>query len=101
MKPLIGKAVVQGIGGLIFFVGLIYVTAGTWNYWQGWVFSAVFALSTTGFTVYMALYDRPLLERRMAPAHGTNKNWRSKSLSRSCSLRSLPSSFLPFLITDL
>jgi len=78
MKPLIGKAVVQGIGGLIFFVGLIYVTAGTWDYWQGWVFLAVFALSTTGFTVYLALYDKALLERRLAagPWHereGTQK----------------------------
>jgi protein-S-isoprenylcysteine O-methyltransferase Ste14 len=66
MNSLIWKAIVQGIFGLGFFVALIYVTAGTWNYWQGWVFLAVFALSTTSFTLYLALYDKPLLERRLA-----------------------------------
>jgi len=78
MKPLIGKAVVQGIGGLIFFVGLIYVTAGTWDYWQGWVFLAVFALSTTGFTVYLALYDKALLERRLAAGPWHEREWTQK-----------------------
>jgi protein-S-isoprenylcysteine O-methyltransferase Ste14 len=78
MKPLIGKAVVQGIGGLIFFVGLIYVTAGTWDYWQGWVFLAVFALATTGFTVYLALYDKALLERRLAAGPWHEREWTQK-----------------------
>ena len=78
MKPLIGKAVVQGICGLIFFVGLIYVTAGTWDYWQGWVFLAVFTLSTTGFTVYLALYDKALLERRLAAGPWHEREWTQK-----------------------
>ena len=42
-----------------------HLPAGTWQYWQGWLFIAVFSVSTIGFTVYLALYDRPLLERRM------------------------------------
>jgi hypothetical protein len=40
-------------------------------YWQGWVFLATFATSTVGFTVYLAIYDKPLLERRLkaGPQH--------------------------------
>jgi len=65
MNPLYRQAVVQSVLGLICFIALIFGTAGTWNYWQGWVFLAVFAAATTGFTVYLAIYDKPLLERRM------------------------------------
>jgi protein-S-isoprenylcysteine O-methyltransferase Ste14 len=65
VNPLYRQAIVQGVFGLIFFIALIFGTAGTWDYWQGWVFLAVFAASTTAFTVYLALYDKPLLERRL------------------------------------
>lgn len=65
MNALYRQALIQSVFGLLFFLGLIFLSAGTWNYWQGWVFLAVFAVSTTGFTVYLALYDKPLLERRM------------------------------------
>jgi protein-S-isoprenylcysteine O-methyltransferase Ste14 len=65
MDPLNRQAIVQSVFGLVLFVALIFGTAGTWNYWQGWVFLAVFAASTTGFTIYLATYDKPLLERRL------------------------------------
>jgi protein-S-isoprenylcysteine O-methyltransferase Ste14 len=65
MNPLYRQAITQGVIGLVFFIALIFVTAGTWDYWQGWVFLAVFASSTTGFTMYLAIYDKPLLERRL------------------------------------
>jgi protein-S-isoprenylcysteine O-methyltransferase Ste14 len=65
MDPLNRQAIVQSVFGLVLFVALIFGTAGTWNYWQGWVFLAVFAVSTTGFTIYLATYDKPLLERRL------------------------------------
>jgi protein-S-isoprenylcysteine O-methyltransferase Ste14 len=71
MDPLYKRAIVEGVFGLLFFIALIFATAGTWNYWQGWAFLAVFACSTTGFTIYLARHDRPLLERRMkaGPQH--------------------------------
>src|SRR5262245_56399510 len=65
MNPLNRQASVQGVFGLICFIALIFGTAGTWDYWQGWVLLAVFTASTTAFTVYLALYDTPLLERRL------------------------------------
>ena len=65
MDPLYRQSILQGVFGLLFFVGLVFGTAGTWHYWQGWVFLAVFTVSTTAFTVYLATHDRPLLERRL------------------------------------
>jgi len=65
MDPLYVQAVKSGIFGILLFAALIFVPAGTLNYWQGWLFLAVFAASTTAFTVYLALFDRPLLERRI------------------------------------
>src|SRR6266540_3057518 len=65
MDTLYRQALLQGVFGLVFFVALIFGTAGTWDYWQGWVFLAVFAISTTAFTFYLAIYDKPLLERRL------------------------------------
>ena len=71
MDPLYKKAIAQGVAGMAVFVACIFLPAGTWDYWQGWLFIAVFSASTVAFTVYLALYDRPLLERRMnaGPQH--------------------------------
>jgi len=71
MDPLYRQATVQGILGMVLFVALIFGPAGTFHYWQGWLFLAVFAASTTVFTIYLALYDKPLMERRLraGPQH--------------------------------
>src|SRR5262249_15329880 len=71
MNPLYKQATLQGIFGTFLFIALIFWPAGTFHYWQGWVFLATFAASTVGFTVYLVIYDRPLLERRLkaGPQH--------------------------------
>jgi protein-S-isoprenylcysteine O-methyltransferase Ste14 len=71
MDPLYRPAIIQGILGMISFIALIFGPAGTFHYWQGWLFLAVFSASTMAFTIYLALYDKPLLERRLAagPRH--------------------------------
>jgi protein-S-isoprenylcysteine O-methyltransferase Ste14 len=71
VNPLYRQSVIQGVFGFAFFIALIFGTAGTFHYWQGWVFLVVFAASTIGFTVYLAIYDKPLLERRLkaGPQH--------------------------------
>jgi protein-S-isoprenylcysteine O-methyltransferase Ste14 len=76
MDPLYLQAVKSGVFGLLLFAVLIFVPAGTLNYWQGWTFLAVFTATTTAFTTYLALYDKPLLERRMkaGPWHETESS---------------------------
>src|SRR5262245_62891356 len=65
MNPLYRQAIAQGAFGTLLFVALTFGPAGTFDYWQGWLFLLVFLASTTGFTVYLAIYDKPLLERRL------------------------------------
>jgi len=55
-------ASVLGIGA---FVLLLFVPAGTLNWWQGWAFIAVFTLATLVPSVYLARRDPDALKRRM------------------------------------
>jgi protein-S-isoprenylcysteine O-methyltransferase Ste14 len=55
-------ASVLGIGA---FVLLLFVPAGTLNWWQAWTFIAVFALATLVPSVYLARRDPEALKRRM------------------------------------
>lgn len=43
----------------------IFLPAGTFNYWEGWVFMAVFFACNLALTAYLVLKDPKLLERRM------------------------------------
>jgi protein-S-isoprenylcysteine O-methyltransferase Ste14 len=53
---------VLGIGA---FALMLFVPAGTLNYWQGWTFIVVFALATLIPSVYLAKHDPAALKRRM------------------------------------
>jgi protein-S-isoprenylcysteine O-methyltransferase Ste14 len=44
---------------------LLFAPAGTLNYWQAWVFLAVFISASAAVTVHLAIHDPKLLERRM------------------------------------
>ena len=39
MDPLYKKALAQGLTGTAVFVACIFLPAGTWHYWQGWLYS--------------------------------------------------------------
>src|SRR6266700_8445290 len=78
MNPLYKQATLQGIFGTFLFIALIFWPAGTFHYWQGWVFLATFAASTVGFTVYLAIYDKPLLERRLKAGPQHEREWSQK-----------------------
>lgn len=43
---------------------LFFLTAGTWNYWQVWVYMAILFLPMTGLMVYLLMKDPDLLEKR-------------------------------------
>jgi protein-S-isoprenylcysteine O-methyltransferase Ste14 len=65
MKDLYARATRAGVRGFVVLAGLIFLTAGTFRYWQAWSFLATFTVCSTVLTVYMALYDEKLLERRL------------------------------------
>jgi protein-S-isoprenylcysteine O-methyltransferase Ste14 len=64
MKLLI-QALVASLFGVIFFGVLLFWPAGTLDYWQAWVFIAVFAAVSLGPSVYWALRRPEILRRRM------------------------------------
>ncbi|CRZ18163.1 methyltransferase family protein [Mycolicibacterium neworleansense] len=59
------QAAVSSVVGLAVFAVLVFAPAGTFDYWRGWVFIAVFAVATFVPSLYLALHDPAALRRRM------------------------------------
>jgi protein-S-isoprenylcysteine O-methyltransferase Ste14 len=54
------------LAGLVAVLGLLlFVPAGSIDYWQAWVFLILFALSSAAITFYLMKVDPALLARRM------------------------------------
>jgi protein-S-isoprenylcysteine O-methyltransferase Ste14 len=51
--------------GLAVFLLMVFWPAGTFHYWQGWAFIAVFAAATMIPSVYLAATNPAALQRRM------------------------------------
>jgi len=59
------QAIASGLIGLVVFGLLVFWPAGTFDYWRGWAFIAVFAASTTIPSLYLAAKNPAALRRRM------------------------------------
>lgn len=59
------RAAGSAVVGLVVFCLLLFVPAGTFNYWQAWVFLAVFGVSTWIPSIYLLRKNPAALERRM------------------------------------
>jgi protein-S-isoprenylcysteine O-methyltransferase Ste14 len=64
VKP-IAKVLVSGLVQLAAIAALLFVPAGTFDYWQAWIFLVVFALSAWLPSVYLQLTNPAALQRRM------------------------------------
>jgi len=73
MNDLFARLVRATVGGTAVFLGILFIPAGTIDYWQAWAFAGALLVSSLLVTVYMALNDRALLESRlrMGPAAET------------------------------
>jgi hypothetical protein len=65
MNDLFSRIVWATVSGTIVFLAIIFVPAGTIDYWQGWAFAGTLLVSSLLVTIYMALNDRELLESRL------------------------------------
>jgi protein-S-isoprenylcysteine O-methyltransferase Ste14 len=65
MTDLDKRALVSVVALSTVMAALIFIPAGTLDYWQAWSFLAVFFGASLAITLYLMAYDRPLLERRM------------------------------------
>jgi len=97
MDPILRQGIIQGVFGTLLFVIVIFLPAGTFGYWQGWLFLGTFAASTIGFSVYLAIYDRPLLERRMKAGPQHEREWTQKIIVSLIVLAFFASIILPAL----
>ena len=80
----------KSFGGLIFFIlalaGLLFIPAGTVDYWQAWVSLCVIFVSALLITVYLMKNDPELLERRINAGPGAEKEKRQKVIQSLASL---------------
>jgi len=59
------QLVASTVGGILFMGVLLFWPAGTFDYWQAWVFIAVFIVGTIVPTVFLAVRYPDALQRRM------------------------------------
>lgn len=74
------KAIGQGVGyGLIAAVVyglLLFWPAGTFDYWQAWVFLAVYAVISIACCIYWGLTNPAVLQRRLRGGPKAETGWR-------------------------
>ena len=59
------QLVASAVGSAVFFGVLLFWPAGTFDYWQAWVFIGVFLVATMGPTVHLALKLPDAFQRRL------------------------------------
>lgn len=61
---------IKAFGGLLFvplvMAALLFIPAGTLDYWEAWTFLAVYSASSLAVTLYLMKRDPKLLARRMS-----------------------------------
>jgi protein-S-isoprenylcysteine O-methyltransferase Ste14 len=57
---------------------LVFLPAGTLDYWEAWLFTAVFFACSLAITLYLAVNDPKLLERRLSAGPGAEKELTQK-----------------------
>ena len=74
MTKLIAQAIGTLVIGTLMLGLLIFLPAGTFDYWQAWVFIIVFMLTISVFGVYFSIKDPALIERRKQVAPGAQQS---------------------------
>jgi len=74
------QALVSTVVGFVMFGVLLFLPAGTFHYWQAWVFLAVFAAVSVAPTVYWA-WKRPDVVRRRMNAGPTKETRPAQKLA--------------------
>jgi protein-S-isoprenylcysteine O-methyltransferase Ste14 len=59
------QLVASTVGSALFFGVLLFWPAGTFDYWQAWIFIAVFVVATMGPTVHLAVNYPEAFQRRL------------------------------------
>jgi protein-S-isoprenylcysteine O-methyltransferase Ste14 len=65
MNPIYKQMILSSVLGTLAFAAMVFVPAGTLNYWQGWAYLGAFVVVSGLYTLYVAIHDPALMERRM------------------------------------
>ena len=71
---------------LLVMAALLFIPAGTLDYWQAWTFLAVYFVSSLAITLYLIKNDPKLLERRMSAGPTAEKETTQKIIMFFASL---------------
>lgn len=71
----------SAVGGILFMGVLLFLPAGTFDYWQAWVFIAVFIVGTMVPTVYLAVKYPDALQRRLTSGPWAETRWAQKLIA--------------------
>jgi protein-S-isoprenylcysteine O-methyltransferase Ste14 len=76
MNILHKKALCANLIFLVATAALLFISAGTLNYWHAWIFLAVYFVASAAITFYFLKMDPALVERRMSagPTAETEKS---------------------------
>jgi protein-S-isoprenylcysteine O-methyltransferase Ste14 len=72
-KQLYIRLATQSLLFLLVTGALLFLPAGTFDYWEAWVFIAVFIACNLPLTIWVAINDPQLLERRMRAGPAAEK----------------------------
>jgi protein-S-isoprenylcysteine O-methyltransferase Ste14 len=81
MNDLFSRVVLTTVSGTVVFLAIIFIPAGTVDYWQGWAFAGTLLVSSLLVTVHMALNDRELLESRLRMGPAAEKTSAQKAIT--------------------
>src|SRR5262249_29294811 len=77
-KNIYTKIAIQLLLFPIIMGALIFLPAGTLDYWEAWVFVAVFFVCNVAITIWLMIKDPKLLERRMKAGPAAEKETTQK-----------------------
>src|SRR5215467_12967268 len=81
MNELYIRAIRSTFLGTVVMAGIIFLPAGTFNYWQGWLFFVFFFVGSSAIGLYLAIYNPVLLERRMSVGPTAEKETSQKIIT--------------------
>jgi protein-S-isoprenylcysteine O-methyltransferase Ste14 len=81
MNGLYARVIRATVAGTVVFLAVIFIPAWTLDYWQGWAFVGTLSVSSIVVTIYMALYQRELLEKRLRAGPAVEKTSAQKVIT--------------------
>ena len=81
MDHLYFRAIRATLAGTVAFLAVIFIPAGTIAYWRGWAFAGTLSVSAMLVTIYLALHDEQLLERRLRAGPAAEKTAAQKVIT--------------------